>query len=259
MAAGSIPIPTDYATLLIRATCHLGGQSITHKMAEYGYERRNDKIWVLNMQKTWDKLVMAARIIVSYRNRSDIVVVSSKTFGNKPASMFAREIGATALTGKFVPGSFTNRTTKAVKEPRLLIATDPFTDKQTISEASYINVPCIALANTDNDTKLVDCVIPCNNRSPSSIGAIYFILAQLVRYMDGEVQLTDEIRLKADAYFYRDPAEIEAAVNEGARKVEEEAEDGEEERAEEYNSQYEEGKWEESGDADKQDAAWAEE
>ncbi|KAI5170723.1 small subunit ribosomal protein SAe [Nematocida sp. LUAm3] len=230
----NIPIPTEYSKLLISATCHLGGQSLTHKMSEYAFERRNDKVWVLNLQKTWEKLILAAQIIVSYKNRQDIVVVSSKKFGHKPATMFARAIGATPIIGNFVPGTFTNKSTKSITEPRLLITTDPFTDKQTICEASYINVPCISLANTDNSVELIDCVIPCNNRSPAAIGSIFFILGQLVKYMEGKIELTDEIRLKADAYFYRDPAEIETVMAEGEKAKEEEVDSG-----------YEEEKWEE--------------
>lgn len=239
MILADIPIPKEYSKLLVAATCHLGGQSLTNKMTAYAFERRNDKVWVLNLQKTWEKLVLSAQIIASYKNRSDIVVVSSKTFGNKPVTMFAREIGATSLTGKLIAGSFTNRKTKAVKEPRLLIITDPFTDGQIILEASYINVPCIGLANTDNETNLIDCVIPCNNRSPNSIGAIYFILAQLVRYISGEITLEEDIRIKVDAYFYRDPAEIEAAM---AEKEKEGEKSDDEDTEEPYNEQ----EWEEA-------------
>ncbi|KAI5184892.1 small subunit ribosomal protein SAe [Nematocida homosporus] len=244
----TIPIPTDYAKLMIASTCHLGGQSLTHKMSEYAYSRRSDKVWVFDLQKTWDKLVLAAQIIVSYKNRGDIVVVSSKKFGHKPATMFARAIGATPVTGNFVPGTFTNRSTKAITEPRLIITTDPFTDKQTICEASYINVPCISLANTDNQIELIDCVIPCNNRSPPAIGAMFFILGQLVRYMEGSVELSDEIRLKADAYFYRDPSEIESALAEAEKVQEEENDSG-------YEEEEEETKWEEAPEGDEED--WA--
>jgi small subunit ribosomal protein SAe len=244
MTAGTIPMPAEYLKLLVAATCHLGGQSLTHKMSEYAFGRRSDKIWVIDLKKTWEKLVLAARIIVSYKNRADIVVVSSKTFGNKPASMFAKKIGATASTGKFVPGSFTNRSTKSVKEPRLLLVTDPFTDRQTLCEASYINVPCIALSNTDNSTNLIDCVIPCNNRSPSSIGAIYFTLERLVRHMSGEGSLDEEIRLKADAYFYRDPAEVEAAA-EGGKEEDKDDEGSWEHLENEEEMKQEDESWEE--------------
>ena len=43
---------------------------------------------------------------------------------------FASHIGATAVAGKFTPGTFTNQIQKAFKEPRLLIVGDPRTDHQ---------------------------------------------------------------------------------------------------------------------------------
>ncbi len=39
--------------------------------------------------------------------------------------------------------------TKKFQEPRLLIVADPKSDSQAVIEASYVNIPTIALCNTD--------------------------------------------------------------------------------------------------------------
>ena len=82
----------------------------------------------------------------------------------------------------------TNQTTKKFIEPRLLIVTDPRTDYNTILESSYVNIPVIAICNSDNSLKYVDCAIPYNNRSMRAIAMIWYLLTKAVLEVKKETE-----------------------------------------------------------------------
>lgn len=67
--------------------------------------RRTDGIYVFNLGKTWEKLTLAARIIVAIENPQDIIAISARPYGQRAVLKFAHYTGAKATVGRHTPGA----------------------------------------------------------------------------------------------------------------------------------------------------------
>ncbi|KAI9703114.1 MAG: structural constituent of ribosome [Bogoriella megaspora] len=223
MAPANLP-PAFNATsndieMLLAASCHIGSKNLQVHMEPYLWKTRPDGVNVINLSKTWEKVVLAARVIVAIDNPADVCVISARPYGQRAVLKFAAHTGAVAIAGRFTPGNFTNYITRSFKEPRLIIVTDPRTDAQAIKEASYVNIPVVALTDTDSPTEYVDVAIPTNNKGRHAIGLIWWMLAREVLRLRGTLATREtEWDVMTDLYFYRDP---EAEENKDSAGVEE--------------------------------------
>src|SRR5690242_15424832 len=86
--------------------------------------------YIIDIKKTWEKLLLAARAIAAVENPADVVVVSARPYAQRALLKFAAHTGATAIFGRFSPGCLTNQIQKSFKEPRLLVISDPRVDHQ---------------------------------------------------------------------------------------------------------------------------------
>lgn len=205
----ALQLKEDDVTKFLASGTHLGAQNVDRHMESYVYKRKSDGIHIINLRKTWEKLVIAARVIAGIENPSDVCVISARPYGTRAVLKFAHHTGANPIAGRFTPGTFTNQIQKAFREPRLLVVTDPQFDHQAITEASYVNIPVIALCNTDSPSKYVDIAIPCNNKGVQSIGTMWWMLAREVLYLRGIISRKTPWDVMPDLYFYREPEDIE--------------------------------------------------
>lgn len=196
---------------MLACEVHVGTRNLEPQMARYMWKRKPDGFYVINLQKTWEKLTLAARVIAAIENPSDVCVVSARPYGQRAALKFSQFTGAHAIAGRFTPGTFTNQIQEKFLEPRLLVITDPRTDDQPLRESSYVNIPTIAFCDSDSNLRHVDIAIPCNNRNKHSIGLMYWLLCREVLHLKGIHPRTTPWEVMVDLFFYRDPEEQEKA------------------------------------------------
>jgi len=194
----------------LKSGAHIGTKFKSGDMGRYIYKSRKDGLNVLDIQTLDQRIRIAARFLASF-DLSKIVAVSRKLYGQMPVKEFANSIGGIALTGRFVPGTFTNPQGKGFIEPAVVIVTEPESDGQSLREASSVCVPVVAMCSTNNLLRNVDLVIPINNKGKKSLALVYWLLAREILKAKGEI--------KSDTAFSKKIEDFEYKLKEGEKEA----------------------------------------
>jgi small subunit ribosomal protein S2 len=166
---------------------HIGTRQKTADMRDYIYKVRNDGLYIIDINKTDQKINIAAKFISKF-NPENILVVSVRQYGQKPIRKLSEYTSIKVLDGRFRPGTLTNPSAKGFIEPDLLIVTDPLADSQALNEATNIGIPVVGLCDTNNELKYIDVAIPTNNKGRRALALVYWLLSRAILKEQGKIK-----------------------------------------------------------------------
>ncbi|ASI13365.1 30S ribosomal protein S2p [Candidatus Mancarchaeum acidiphilum] len=185
----SIASQNDY----LESGIHIATKVKTPGTKKFIYKVREDGLYLFDL-KTIDERIKVAASMLSKYDPKKIVVTASRIYAVAAAQKFSEIINANFIKGRVTPGIFTNPYRDNFMEPAVLFASDTRNEKQAVREASEIGVPIIALCDTDNMTRDVDLVIPCNNRGRKSLAFVYMLLAREFLKNKGIIKTNEEFK-----------------------------------------------------------------
>ncbi|MDH7508200.1 MAG: 30S ribosomal protein S2 [Methanomassiliicoccales archaeon] len=178
---------------------HIGTQQKSADMKPFIFKVRSDGLYVLDVKQTDQRIRVAAKFLSRFP-ADKIVVVSARQYGQKPARVFAKAIGAQVIPGRFVPGSLTNPALPQYIEPEVLFVTDPAADQQAVAEALNIGIPIVALCDANNETRNVDLVIPTNNKGRRALACVYWLLTRETLKEKKMIERDSDFKLTIDDF-----------------------------------------------------------
>ena len=184
---------------LLSTGIHIGTKIKTRDMEPFIYRVRGDGLFVLDLKKTDERIRVTAKFLARFEP-TKIAVIAARLYAREPVMKFCEIVGATPITGRFVPGMLLNPIYPNRIEPEVILVSDSRADFQVVKEASSMGIPIIALCSTDNDFSYVDLVIPTNNKGRRALAVIYWLLARQVIRERGEIAPDEELAVSLEDF-----------------------------------------------------------
>ena len=170
----------------ISAGVHIGSRVRIGSMSKFVFRCRPDGLWILDVEKTDERIRVAAKFLARFDPRK-ILVASTRIYGRRPVEMFCHVTGAIPVAGRFIPGTLTNPHLPTHIDADVVLVVDPKADAQVVSEATKVGIPVVALCSTDNSLADVDLAIPANNKGRRALATIFWLLARQVLRERGDI------------------------------------------------------------------------
>jgi len=161
----------------VKAGIYLGTKVVTPEMKPFVYRRRADGLAIFNTDLIDEKLKEGVEYLSKFEP-NEIILVCKRQAGWKAASKFSELTGIRTFTKKYPAGILTNTTLPDFFENELTIVIDSWLDKNALHDTMRVKKKVLMICDTNNFGKGADKIIIGNNKSPKSLGVIFYILAK---------------------------------------------------------------------------------
>ena len=177
----------------LKSGIHIGTKFRTKYMSPFIYKTRPDGLSVLNLQKIDERIRNTINMISNY-SPEDILIVSRRENGWKAVKVFGKVTGIKVFAGRYPPGILTNPALESFIEPKVILVTDPWPDKNVVEDSIKVGIPIIALCDTNNQSNNLDLVVPCNNKGKKSLALFFWVLAREYLAKRGYISKPEDMR-----------------------------------------------------------------
>ena len=161
----------------VKAGIYLGTQVVTPMMRQFVYRRRADGLAIFNTDLIDEKLKEAIEFLIKF-DAKEIILICKREAGWKAAEMFGELTGIRVFSKKYPAGILTNIRLPTFFENEMTIITDQWIDKNALNDTLKVHKKVLMICDTNNFPKGATQIIIGNNKSPKSIGLIFYLLAR---------------------------------------------------------------------------------
>ncbi|MEX0920221.1 MAG: hypothetical protein WDZ69_01420 [Candidatus Pacearchaeota archaeon] len=161
----------------VKAGIYLGTRVVTPSMKPFVYRRRADGLAIFNTDLIDEKIREGIEFLSKFAPE-DVILVCKREAGWKAAKKFSEITGIRVFTKKYPAGILTNKNLEDFFENELTIVTDHWVDKNALNDTLKVNKKVLMVCDTNNFSKGADQIILGNNKSPKSLGLIFYLLSR---------------------------------------------------------------------------------
>lgn len=161
----------------VKSGIYLGTKVVTPDMKPFVYRRRADGLAIFNTDLIDEKIREGAEFLAKFAPE-DVIVVCKRESGWRAVKKFGEITGIRVFAKKYPAGILTNKALPDFFENELTVITDHWVDKNALSDTLKVHKNVLMVCDTNNFSKGADQIILGNNKSPKSIGVIFYLLAK---------------------------------------------------------------------------------